>query len=343
MCCLFFTSLCCCVLCVVVCCCCVVAVCCCVLLCCVVVVCCRLLLWFVVFVVVIVVRVGGVVVGLDHPLPDRPNFALFFPSPATIFVLFSLSCSSFSLNFGGVLFEDRDPQMCAPALQTPLKFHEKDQQEREKRITTVAGKKKKARNFGPPPFGPPPFGAPPFGAPQLRAPPFLGSGPHPPGPHPSGGETKCGQIQFWPSLVTKFGQMLTETFWKVNRQKCQKMRENKRKVKKRENKQFPERGKISLPQGKEHENAKWRGGEGWGAKCRKGGKGGGSRMDNQYSPCFCEGVAGRRPATFTQTRLMSAFRVSTGLHVEHRRPKAGDAPHEGLFEVEKLGFGRLGV
>ena len=27
----------------------------------------------------------------------------------------------------------------------------------------------------------------------------------------------------------------------------------------------------------------------------------------QYSPCFCEGVAGRRPATPSQTRLMSAF------------------------------------
>ena len=34
--------------------------------------------------------------------------------------------------------------------------------------------------------------------------------------------------------------------------------------------------------------------------------------DNQYSPCFCEGDA------FTQTRLMPAFRVSTGLHVQHR-------------------------
>ena len=39
------------------------------------------------------------------------NFALFFPSPATVFILFSLSCWSFSLNFGGV-FEDRDPEMC---------------------------------------------------------------------------------------------------------------------------------------------------------------------------------------------------------------------------------------
>ena len=31
---------------------------------------------------------------------------------------------------------------------------------------------------------------------------------------------------------------------------------------------------------------------------------------------------------FTQTRLMPAFRVSTGLHVKHRRPSAGDASHE---------------
>ena len=35
---------------------------------------------------------------------------------------------------------------------------------------------------------------------------------------------------------------------------------------------------------------------------------------------------------------MSAFQVSTGLHVEHRRPKAGDAPHEGLLKVERRGF-----
>ena len=42
--------------------------------------------------------------------PTAQNFALFF-SPATVFILFSLSCWSFSLNFGGV-FEDRDPQMC---------------------------------------------------------------------------------------------------------------------------------------------------------------------------------------------------------------------------------------
>ena len=38
------------------------------------------------------------------------NFALFFPSPALIFVLF-LSLGVFSWNFGGV-FEGRDPLMC---------------------------------------------------------------------------------------------------------------------------------------------------------------------------------------------------------------------------------------
>ena len=41
---------------------------------------------------------------------------------------------------------------------------------------------------------------------------------------------------------------------------------------------------------------------------------------------------------FTETLLMPAFRVSTGLHVEHRRPKSGDAPHEGLLKVERRGF-----
>ena len=46
------------------------------------------------------------------PSAGPPKISLFFfPSPATIFILFSLSCWSFSLNFGGV-FEDRDPQMC---------------------------------------------------------------------------------------------------------------------------------------------------------------------------------------------------------------------------------------
>ena len=39
---------------------------------------------------------------------------------------------------------------------------------------------------------------------------------------------------------------------------------------------------------------------------------------------------------------MSAFRVSTGLHVEHRRPKAGDAPHEGLLKSKGGGLGVQG-
>ena len=196
LCCLFFTCLCWCVLL------CVVGVCCCLLS----------------FVVVVVVRVGGVS-GCwfgppsagppppDPPPPDRPKISLFFfPSPATVFILFSLSCWSFSLNFGGV-FEDRDPQMCtfgvlgllcetsaasgarrgftrqpenskrahlsAPALQTPPKFHEKDQQESEKRIKNCGGKGKKTRNFGhPTPSGPhhsgpifSGFGTTPFEAP----------------------------------------------------------------------------------------------------------------------------------------------------------------------------------
>ena len=47
----------------------------------------------------------------------------------------------------------------------------------------------------------------------------------------------------------------------------------------------------------------------------------------------------------TQTRLLPAFRVSTGLHMEHRwpSPKAGGAPHEGLRKVESGNLGVLGV
>ena len=64
--------------------------------------------------------------------------------------------------------------------------------------------------------------------------------------------------------------------------------------------------------------------------------------DNQYSPCFCEGVAGRRPATFSHKHGLCPPFVSTGLHVEHRRPKAGNAPHEGLLK-SRGGVWRLGV
>ena len=48
-----------------------------------------------------------------------------------------------------------------------------------------------------------------------------------------------------------------------------------------------------------------------------------------------EGQAGD---AFTETRLMPAFWFSTGLHAEHRRPKAGDVPHEALLKVKRRGF-----
>ena len=105
----------------------------------------------------------------------------------------------------------------APALQTPPKFHERTPRERRKKI--VAGKGKKARNFGPPTLRGstlrgstlwgstlrgPPFGAPPFGAPLflgLVGPPPSGastlrrlhpSGPQPSGPPPFGASTLRG-------------------------------------------------------------------------------------------------------------------------------------------------------
>ena len=40
--------------------------------------------------------------------------------------------------------------------------------------------------------------------------------------------------------------------------------------------------------------------------------------DSQCSPCLCEASPAEGRRRFTQTRLVPAFRVSTGLHVEHR-------------------------
>ena len=62
----------------------------------------------------------------------------------------------------------------------------------------------------------------------------------------------------------------------------------------------------------------------------------------QYSPCLCETVAGRRPATPSHKYSLCPLFVSTGLHVEHCRPKAGNAPHEGLLKLKGGGFGVLG-
>ena len=221
-------------------CCCVVVlcvVCCCVL--CVVVLCVSMLLCAVLCVCVC----GGCVRGLSAPLrqtPLRPtplrrtplrrtplrrtaqNFALFFPSPATVFhSFFPLFCL-----FRGILVVFEDRGMCtfwssravvceAPAarsggvagvsLDSPRaqtctfegpglqkhhpKFNEQDQQEREKRMKNCGGRGKKKREIlGPHRSGPPPFGAP-----------------HPSGPHPSGSRwvkhlnTKIGQSRSGPS------------------------------------------------------------------------------------------------------------------------------------------------
>ena len=143
--------------------------------CFVVCVCCVLCFCFVVCFNVVVCCVECVcVVGVfrafppDRPPPDRLKFrSFFFPPPATVFILFSLSCWSFSLNFGGV-FEDRDApaawsggaagvshdspttQTCtfqAPALQN-TKFHEKTPRETQKERN--GGGKRKSAKFCPP-------------------------------------------------------------------------------------------------------------------------------------------------------------------------------------------------
>ena len=122
------------------------------------------------------------------PFAGPPKISLFFfSSPATVFILFSLSCCSFSLNFGGV-FEDRDRQMCTfglsgrphqtgppglahdnprtpnAALQTPPKFHEKDQKRWKNNEKLWREREIRGPTFRSPHFfwvWPPPFGAPP--------------------------------------------------------------------------------------------------------------------------------------------------------------------------------------
>ena len=110
------------------------------------------------------------------------------------------------------------------------------------------------------------------------------------GARPSLAKSTFGQVwpdQVWPrpslarpSLAkTKFGQVWPNVDRNILESQSTKMPQNKGKQEKneKEGKQtISRKRKISLPQGKEHENAKWRGGEGWGAKCGKGG--GGSRM-----------------------------------------------------------------
>ena len=130
------------------------------------------------------------------PPLDRPKFRTFFPSPATIYILFSLSCWSCSLNFGGV-FEGRDPQMCTFGLSgcrvKPRRPHHRAAEashdsrklqtctlqgtcasrhhqnslrrppETHRNSETVAGEGRKSAKFwAPHPLGPHPFRAPPF-------------------------------------------------------------------------------------------------------------------------------------------------------------------------------------
>ena len=101
------------------------------------------------------------------------NFALSYPSPAS---------EPRRPVWWGRRGLTRQPEnskrahLSAPALQTPPKFHEKDQK-RGKNNEKTGARGKKARNFWPPPWGAtlraPPFGAPTFsgfGPPPLAAP-----------------------------------------------------------------------------------------------------------------------------------------------------------------------------
>ena len=93
------------------------------------------------------------------------NFALFFPSPASIFVLSSLSWGSFRLIL--VVFLKASTLKCArfkaAALQTPPQFHERKKKERD-----MWREREKNAKFRPPPLR----------GPHLCGPPLL------PGPHP---------------------------------------------------------------------------------------------------------------------------------------------------------------
>ena len=65
-------------------------------------------------------------------------------------------------------------------------------------------------------------------------------------------------------------------------------------------------------------------GRAWGKNETKG-------WDSQYSPCLCEGVAGRRPATPSHKHgLCPRFGFQQAF--------AGDDQHEGLLKVERRGF-----
>ena len=107
------------------------------------------------------------------------NFALFFLSPATIFVLSSLS-GCLLVEFW-LCLKRRGPEMCTfglsgcrtfqgPGASNTTKIPREDPQREKRKERNGGGRGEKKREvLGPPPFGPPPFG-PPL---------FLGLGPWP--------------------------------------------------------------------------------------------------------------------------------------------------------------------
>ena len=87
------------------------------------------------------------------------NFALFFPSPATVFILFSLSFGLFrgilvvfeALGRSNVhVWTAREPKRAhlrVPVFKNITKIQRKRPKEREKRMKTVAGEGKKRAKF----------------------------------------------------------------------------------------------------------------------------------------------------------------------------------------------------
>ena len=111
-----------------------------------------------------------------------PKFRAFFPSPAPMFILSSLSWGSYR----GILvvFEARRSLKCERLEFSGCRV-------KPRRPRKWGRERKKARNFGAPPFWAPPFSAPPFAAPHFGSEPFgarffLGLGRTPFAPPPSG-------------------------------------------------------------------------------------------------------------------------------------------------------------
>ena len=112
------------------------------------------------------------------PAAGPPKISLFFPSPATIFILSSLSWRS---SRGIVAVQGRrgshkmTPEKPKRAFCVEFGLEPRRPRERAKKERKLW---RERRNFGPPPFGPPPFRPPPFWLPSFGPPPL---GHSPPG------------------------------------------------------------------------------------------------------------------------------------------------------------------